>query len=133
MGFAGQDHGILRRVGEPLDPLEERASFGVGVLIGVDHVPAAAIDELGDAGDQAAPVGPGQEEADGLVRLGRHLFRVPGQILRTRRTPVVVAIGENPKDLFRALPDQVLRPFIFFPDLDNLGESFRSGHSSFTG
>ena len=56
---------VARKI-EPLDlpfhALQEDALLAVGVLIGVDDIPAVAMDEAGDLRDQALLIGAGKEE-----------------------------------------------------------------------
>ena len=77
-----------------LDPLEEQAGRGVGVLVGLDHVAAHVGDERADRGHDAGPVGALEEEhgAHGggseQLQVGVDVAAQPGQIdLDARRRP----------------------------------------------
>ncbi len=58
------------------DALEELPGFGVGVLIRVQDVGAVAVQDLGEGGHQAAPVGAGDQQrrdsSGGHGCVGRH-------------------------------------------------------------
>ena len=60
----------LEAVQAELDALEEHPLFFVGVLVGSCHVPAVAVNELGNRRHKPGPVRGRQEEPGGRPRVG---------------------------------------------------------------